>query len=87
MGSSIGSATFAFILAKEDAQKVGIPTKAERKALENDLRFKELYTKAKARVSKMSVRVVSIEDQILQTLFEVYAALDLPTKYNVFDNH
>ena len=85
--SGHGSATFAFILAREDADKLGINTKIERKILEEESRFSDLYTKAKERVSKMHVKAVEIDDPILQTLFEVYAAVDLQTKYNAFDNH
>lgn len=85
--SGHGSATFAFILAKEDAEAENINTKIPRKELEKHPRFKELYLKAKARVSSMQIRTVQVDDAILQTLFEVYAAVELPTKYNVFDNH
>ena len=88
-GSRHGSATFAFILAKEKAgaDNKGINTKDERKVLENNDEFKTLYKEAKERVSNMAIRVVSIEDQILQTLFEVYAAIELKTKYNEFGTH
>ena len=85
--SGHGGATFAFILAREDADNLGINTKIERKILEDESRFSDLYTKAKARVSKMHVKAVEIDDPILQTLFEVYAAVELKTKYNAFDNH
>jgi predicted GIY-YIG superfamily endonuclease len=85
--SGHGSATFAFILAREDADKLGINTKIERKILEVESRFSDLYSKAKTRVSRMHVKAVEIDDPILQTLFEVYAVVDLQTKYNVFDNH
>ena len=87
--SGHGSATFAFILAKEKAvdDNKGINTKDERKVLENNDEFKTLYEEAKKRVSNMSIRVVSIENQILQTLFEVYAAVELKTRYNDFGTH
>ena len=32
------------------------------------------------RVSKMQIRVIEIEDPVEQTLFEVYASLELETK-------
>jgi predicted GIY-YIG superfamily endonuclease len=88
-GSRHGSATFAFILAREKAgvDNKEINTKDERKVLENNDNFKTLYKEAKERVSNMSIRVVGIEDQILQTLFEVYAAVELKTKYNEFGTH
>ena len=61
----------------------------------NDLQqaddFKPLYDEAKARVRRMEFRVVEIADPIEQTVFEVYAALRLPTirphGYNDFQNH
>ena len=47
-----------------------------------------LFTEAKERVSKMSVRVIPIDDPITQTLFEVYASMALDTmEYNYFDTH
>ena len=35
----------------------------------------------------MKVRVVEIEDPIDQTIFEVYAHMELGTKFNSFENH
>jgi len=50
--------------------------------------FTKLYLEAKARVSKMPVRVIEINDPIVQTLFEVYAVMCLNTReYNDFDTH
>lgn len=85
--SGHNSATFSFMLAKEKAEKLGIDIKLERKVLEKDPQFDELFKDAKARVARMSVRVIGINDQILQTLFEVYAHLELKTKYNDFRTH
>jgi len=82
------SATFAFLLAKEivagnDAIDIHMP----RKDLERDPRFKSLYTLAKKRVSKMKMRAIEIPDPVDQTLFEVYAALELKAPYNDWENH
>jgi len=86
--SGHNSATFAFMLAKEKAEEQRIDTKMERKVLEQEPSFKPLFNEAKSTVSNMPVRVVSIDDQILQTLFEVYASLELNTsKYNDFTTH
>lgn len=82
------SATFALLLAQEEAQKRGMDCKLMRKAqLVQDERFRPLFLAAKERVARMTVRVVEIEDPVEQTLFEVYAALALETPYNVFETH
>jgi len=86
--SGHNSATFAFNMAKREAIKQGMNVKRSRSQLEADPAFSELYLKAKARVSKMPVRVIEIDDPIIQTLFEVYAVMCLDTKeYNDFDTH
>ena len=59
----------------------------KRDKLETDPDFRDLFTKAKERVSQMSVKVIEIDDSILQTLFEVYAAISLQKPYNNFDTH
>jgi len=82
------SATFAFTIAKREAEKLGINTKVTRKHLVSNPDFVTLYLKAKQRVSKMPVRVIEINDPITQTIFEVYAVMCLNTKeYNDFDTH
>ena len=81
------SATFAFNLAKEAAKEkeMDVNNKA-RVHLETDLVFSGLYSEAKERVSKMSIKVIKIDDPILQTIFEVYASVKLNT-LNDFDTH
>lgn len=86
--SGHNSATFAFNIAKREAIKAGINISLTRKQLETNPAFAKLYLKAKERVSKMPVRVIQIDDPIMQTLFEVYAALALETKkFNDFNTH
>ena len=79
-----GSATFAFKLLLE---KIGEPgnhrSSAPRKELEE--RHSEEYAKQRHRIQNMTVRVVEIEDQQRQAIFEIYAILALGTKrYNSF---
>lgn len=82
------SATFAFNIAKKDAEKRGLNTKEKREILEKKPEFDELYALAKERVSKMKVRVVEINDPNLLALFEIYVALVLKTtEYNSFKTH
>jgi len=86
--SGHNSATFAFIIAKREASKKGVNINVTRSQLEANPTFTRLYLKAKERVSKMPVRVIQIDDPIMQTLFEVYAVMCLNTKeYNDFDTH
>lgn len=86
--STHNSATFAFKLAKESAAELGLNVKRKRAILEKDPKFSEVFGQAKQRVAKMRFRFVPIEDQVSQTLFEVYAILKLRTfKYNDFVTH
>jgi len=82
------SATFAFNLATEAAQKQRFDlTDMQRSKIENDPGFKKLYDEAKSRVAAMEIRVIKVADPIEQTIFEVYAALALATAYNDFETH
>jgi hypothetical protein len=84
--SGHNSATFAFNLAKEKAKNTTIDLKQCRKDLERDSQFSPIYTDEKKRVSRMKIKVIEIEDPVIQTLFEVYAHLELQTQ-NEFENH
>jgi len=81
------SATFAFNLAKEQAATSGIDISLPRNQLEKEFTFKDLFTQAKKRVFLMRMRIVEIENSVMQILFEVYAALEFKTPYNDFDSH
>jgi hypothetical protein len=81
------SATFAFMIARQDAEKAGVNVERTRDDLEKDSIFSRYFSEAKKRVSDMQVQVLSMDDPIEQTLFEVYAALDLKTEYNTWDTH
>ncbi|MCK4368464.1 MAG: GIY-YIG nuclease family protein [Dehalococcoidales bacterium] len=82
------SATLAFTIAKE---RMNFNRNKRRLATRNDLEkapgFKEEFFLARKQVAAMQVKVVKIEDQIAQTLFEIYAHLALKTKYNDFGTH
>jgi hypothetical protein len=84
--SGHNSATFAFLLAKEIAGKK-INLSQNRKDVEKDPEFKQIYEKMKKRVKKMQIKVVDVSDPVEQTFFEVYAALELKTPYNEWRNH
>lgn len=88
LSSTHNSAPFAFNLAKKVARNKGIDVNKPRGQLEKDPTFSALFIEAKTRVSKMSVKVIEIDDPIIQTLFEVYAVITLKTiEYNDFDTH
>ena len=84
-GGWSASATFAFILATE---AFGNAAEAMRRGqLQAHPEFRRLFADAITRVRGMCVRVVEIQDPIEQTIFEVYAHLELETPYNNFENH
>ena len=86
------TASFAFNIAKEEFEKRN-PTEdvngLSRKELSENPIFDILFTEAKERVRKMSVRFVKVEDPIEQTIFEVYAHMELGTspRFNNFGTH
>ena len=83
--SSHFSASFAFILAKQKALLNNVDCKRSRKQLQDCPDF--AFTEAKKRVRAMQFRCIGIDDPIEQTLFEVYAAMELKTPHNSFDSH
>ncbi len=85
-GSTHTSATFAFNIAKEEWGPSA--DDVTRKKLEEDPGFNKVFSEARKRVREMKIRVVQIDDQITQALFEINAALALETtQYNKFDTH
>ena len=85
--SGHNSASFAFLLAKEKAQKNGVDVNATRGNLENNPTFSKLYFEAKERVAKMKIKAVEINDHETQAIFEIYASKKLNTQYNNFATH
>ena len=81
------SAAFAFNIAKKDFEENHSSEKLSRVELSKDPEFDRLFTEAKERVRKMSVRFVEIKNPIEQTIFEVYAHIKLGTPFNDFDTH
>ena len=82
------SATFAFILAMKQARILDLKYESiTRATLRDDPVFDQIFTKAKIRVKAMGIRYVEITNQKEQALFEVYAAMELNTPHNTFENH
>lgn len=88
LGGRNNQATFAFLLAKTDAEAAGVDTKQYREVLELDEGFITHFEGAKVRVGEMLVRFIRLDGPIERTLFEVYAAMALDTLvYNSFETH
>ena len=85
--SKHNSASFAFLLAKEQAKQKGINLSKTRKQLECDKKFKAIFSNQKDRISKMRVKAVQITDPETQSIFEIYTSKMLQTKYNDFNTH
>lgn len=85
--SGHNAAQFAFNIAKKRFEKNHPCEKLSREGLSNDDEFACLFTEAKDRVRKMSVRFVKIKDPIEQTIFEVYTHIKLETDFNDFETH
>lgn len=81
-------ASFAFNIAKNDAEKAGIDVRRFRNLLEEDPEFISHFDDAKTKVAGMEVQFIELDDPIERTLFEVYAALALETEeFNKFETH
>ncbi len=80
-------AVFAFRLLQE---KLGVATGHEAELSREALaqKYEREFKEMKERVHYMDVRAVEIRDSVIQTVFEVYASLELKTtRYNNFDTH
>jgi hypothetical protein len=80
------SATFAAILTLE---RLGFPVatynpKTSRKTLRRKHAYRTLFPKNLAQIRQMDVRLLAVEDDATQAMFELYAALALKTPYNSF---
>jgi GIY-YIG catalytic domain len=81
-------ATFAFLLAKDEAEKAGVNTVQYRAQLEADQQFAGHFKAAKLRVSEMDVRFIELAGPIERSVFEIYASLALDTLvFNSFETH
>jgi hypothetical protein len=88
LGGKNNEATFAFLVAKTDADQAGVDIKRYRKILEQDEDFIAHFDGAKSRVAEMQVRYILIDGPIERSLFEIYAAMALDTLvYNSFETH
>ena len=78
------SATFAFKLFREAiGEPEGHSSKYTRKELQDQ--HPEEYANQRQRVRSMRIRAVEITDPLVQTVFEIYAVIELgTTHYNKF---
>jgi hypothetical protein len=61
LGGKNNQATFAFLLAKTDAEAAGVDTKQYREVLEQDEDFIAHFDGAKSRVAEMQVRFILLD--------------------------
>lgn len=88
LGGRNNEATFAFLVARTDAEQAGVDTKRYREILEQDEGFIAHFDAAKSRVAEMQVRFILLDGPIERSLFEIYAAMALDTLvYNSFETH
>ena len=85
--SATKAATFAYLVAKRELVDRGTTPAAQ-----SGKPSAHIISAARKRVGEMKFRIVEISDPIEQTLFEVYAAVQLGTTreqggYNDFENH
>lgn len=87
--SSDNSSPFAFRLAREirGVERASYKTKGSRKELLLDPEFLAAFMESKKRVSAMKIRVLEEQDDVRQTLLEVYIALGVEARHNIFANH
>lgn len=87
--SEHNQAVFAFKLARHATGNVvaSYSGAGMRKQLVQDPVFNEVFKSSKLRVSEMDFRFVEEEDQLQQTLLEIYAASVLKTPFNDFETH
>lgn len=82
------SASFAFNLAKKDYAKMREITEKRKELMEIE-EFIEIFRTHKLNLTDVEFRCISIENDILQTMFEPYLAFKLGTYpvNNTFENH
>jgi hypothetical protein len=89
LSSRENQASLAFNIARHkaaDHPSFNVPL--TRRQLEADPTFAQLFRDARARVARMDVRYVEIDDPELRTVFEVYAAVAFGTaEHNSFETH
>ena len=85
--STHNSASFAFLLAREKTGCLRHTDSRFRAQLEKDPNFEKIFKEQKARISRMKIKAVEIEDPNTQAIFEIYCSEKLRTSYNDFDTH
>jgi hypothetical protein len=81
-------ASFAFLLAKKQAEQRKVVVTGTRQFVARHLDFVPLFKDAKERVANMDVRFIEIPEPDVRTIFEVYASLALDTgEFNSFETH
>lgn len=86
-GGGRNTATFAFLLARRDAQVHPNSLPQGREALEAHPDFADYFKQAKERVRAMTFACVVVEEPGRQALFEIYASVALGSPHNDWQTH
>lgn len=80
-------ASFAVLIARKETGLSATyrPAGSRKDLVTTDPRFERAFAEAKARIGRMQVQVVSVEDPIQQALLEMYVAVELGTEFNSFE--
>ena len=82
------SATLAFKIAKNGIANPQVEGEKQTNAqLMKNSDFRKYFESVKERISRANIRFISVEDQIEQAMFEIYAHLELGTELNDFNTH
>lgn len=81
------SASFAFLRARREAERLGHDLTGRKRAelAKDEKLFKGLFDNEKTAVARMRIRWVKVDHPVTQALFEVYAALTFNTPFNSFE--
>jgi hypothetical protein len=87
--STHNQASFAFLLARAMIveRDPAFDLDRPRAVLAADPVFAPVFAEARDAVRAMTLRFVKVDDPVLRTLLEVYAAVALDTEHNDFDTH
>lgn len=81
-------ASLAWRIALAEAKDAGHAVSGTRKELEADELFATHFRSAKERVAAMDVRFIELDDPVIRTVFEIYAARALGTdEFNSWETH
>jgi hypothetical protein len=87
--NSHNKASLAFLMAREETGRTKASYKPDgsRSALLRDSLFRTAFDNARARIRKMHVQFIEVENPVKQALLEIYTAFYVKAEFNDFENH